>query len=350
MAHAPHRRPESSSSRTNASSGNQVFAYDRRPDGTLELAHTYATGGKGGALSGAVVDNLASQDSLVYDRAHQTLYAVNAGSDTVSVFSVAGDRLVLRQIIPSFGNFPVSVAVHGDLVYVLNALDGGSVQGFRRIFGSLFPMVGSHRDLGLDANATPQFTTTPGDVVFSPEGTQLLVTTKGNTSSVDVFAVGPLGRLSASAVVNSLSGKVPFALTFDSERHVVLSEAGPNAVESFDLRRDGHLASIASVATGQAATCWIVLANGTFYASNAGSGTLSGVRSLPGGGLSFIGNTSTDAGTVDAAVSNDQRNLYVQTGKAGVVDEFTINDDGSLTQIGSVTVPNAVGGEGIVAV
>ncbi|MDQ1510437.1 MAG: hypothetical protein QOG50_2281, partial [Actinomycetota bacterium] len=32
------------------------------------------------------------------------------------------------------------------------------------------------------------------------------------------------------------------------------------------------------------------------------------------------------------------------------VDGFRINSDGSLTKIGSVTVPNAVGGEGIVAV
>jgi len=39
----------------------------------------------------------------------------------------------------------------------------------------------------------------------------------------------------------------------------------------------------------------------------------------------------------------------VQTGAAGIVDEFRINDDGSLVAIGSVTVPGSVGGEGIVA-
>ena len=40
----------------------------------------------------------------------------------------------------------------------------------------------------------------------------------------------------------------------------------------------------------------------------------------------------------------------VQTGVDGNVDEFRTNTDGSLTRIGSVTVPDAEGAEGIVAV
>jgi len=46
-----------------------------------------------------------------------------------------GDRLVLRQVISSGGTFPVSVAIHGNLVYVVNALNGGSIQGYRLFFG-----------------------------------------------------------------------------------------------------------------------------------------------------------------------------------------------------------------------
>jgi hypothetical protein len=102
--------------------GNQVVAYRRAADGTLTLAGTYATGGLGGQLSGSVVDHLASQGSLGYDPGPGLLFAVNAGSDTVSVFAASGDRLALRQVIGSGGVFPVSVAVRGGLVYVLNAL------------------------------------------------------------------------------------------------------------------------------------------------------------------------------------------------------------------------------------
>ena len=65
--------------------------------------------------------------------------------------------------------------------------------------------------------------------------------------------------------------------------------------------------------------------------------------------MTALGNTATDAGTVDAAASSDGRYLYVQTGVKGGVDEFRVGANGSLTAIGSVVVPGAVGGEGIVA-
>jgi hypothetical protein len=43
------------------------------------------------------------------------------------------------------------------------------------------------------------------------------------------------------------------------------------------------------------------------------------------------------------------RGPYAQTGAKGVVDEFGVGADGSLAAVGSVTVPGAVGGEGIAA-
>ena len=170
-------------------SGNQVVAYDRAGNGTLSQAHTYATGGLGGVLTGSAVDHLASQGSLTYDQRNNLLYAVNAGSNTVSVFSVWGDQLTLRQVAGSGGAFPVSVAVHGNIVYVLNAENGGTVQGYVVAFDHLVPLPGSSRALGLNPAATPQFTNTPGQVAFSPDGSQLIVTTKANGSDIDVFGV-----------------------------------------------------------------------------------------------------------------------------------------------------------------
>jgi sugar lactone lactonase YvrE len=333
---------------TDNPSGNAVVAYDRADNGTLTQTRTYQTGGDGGVLTGSVVDHLASQASLTYDDEHALLFAVNAGSNSVSVFSVNGDRLTLRQVVPSYGQFPVSVAVHGNLVYVLNARAGGSVQGFG-IFGEhLFPL-GSNRALGLDGTATPEFVNTPGQVAFSPDGTQLIVTTKANGSSIDVFRVGFFGTLS-SAVVNAEPGMVPFAVTFDGSGNLVVTDAGTNAVATFDLHHDGTTTLLHMVPTNQAATCWIVGANGRFYASNAGNASLTEVRSGPRGTLTVVANTSTDPGTVDAAISAHGHYLYVQTGANGIVDEFRIGGDGSLSPIGSVIVPGSAGGEGIVAV
>ena len=97
------------------------------------------------------------------------------------------------------------------------------------------------------------------------------------------------------------------------------------------------------------ATCWVVRAGQYLYASNAGSGSVSGYSTGRSGGLTALGNTATAAGTVDAASAAGGRFVYVQTGKAGIVDEFAVRAGGALTPIGSVTVPGGAGGEGIAA-
>jgi 6-phosphogluconolactonase (cycloisomerase 2 family) len=329
--------------------GNQVIAYDQGRDGSLTEVGAYATDGLGGALEGSVVDHLASQGSLTYDAENGLLYAVNAGSDTVSVFAVSGDRLALRQVIGSGGSFPVSVAVSHGLVYVLNAEEGGTLQGFQVGFGRLFPIPGSSRSLGLNPTETPQFTHTPGQVAFSPDGSKVIVTTKGNGSDIDVFGVQAFGRLSSTPVVNSEPGTVPFAVTFDQAGDLIVSQAGTNSVTSYALHHDGTVTPLSTVATGEEATCWVVLAGNVVYASNAGSAALSNVGIGAGAQLSLLGTTETSGGSVDAAVAANGRVLYVQGGAAGTVDAFSIGAQGALTKVGTVTVPGAVGGEGIVA-
>ena len=328
---------------TDDPAGNTIVAYDRNADGSLTQAGNYRTGGLGGVLGGSVVDHLASQGSLQLDNG--LLYAVNAGSDTITVFAVDGDRLIRRQTLPSFGDFPVSIAVHDNLVYVLNARGGGSIQGYARAGGFLVPVPLWHRSLGLDPNATPEFTHTPGQVAFTPDGDHLLVTTKANTNAVEAFGIDRLGGPSLRPTTTALPGTVPFAVAFGTHGELALAEAGPNAVATFGVDRRGGLTPIAQAATGQAATCWIVTVNGRYYLSNAGSATVSAFDSA----LRPLGNTSTRGGTVDAAASPDGRFLYVQTGAAGGVDAFRVNPDGSLTPAGSVTVPGATGGEGIAA-
>src|SRR5215208_3551887 len=116
---------------TNELAGNQIVVFRRHGDGRLTEEDTHATGGNGGiAAPGNESDRIASQGSLVYDERHSLIFAVNAGSDSVSVFRVNGTRLRLTDIDPSGGEFPASIAVYDDLVYVLNAGGTGIVQGF----------------------------------------------------------------------------------------------------------------------------------------------------------------------------------------------------------------------------
>jgi 6-phosphogluconolactonase (cycloisomerase 2 family) len=309
---------------TDNPSGNAVVAYPRSADGTLSSGTAYSTGGLGGILPTSVVDHTASQGALAYDKASGLLIAVNPGSSTIAVFCVHGDQLSRTQVLPSGGDFPVSVTVHGDHAYVLNALGGGALSGYRIDGGRLTPISGSYRALGLGTTAKSAFTATPGQVAFTPDGAQLLVTTKATGNDVDVFSVGPDGRLSAAPVVNSLPGAVPFDVAFGRAGRVVLAEGGPNAIATFTLSPGGHLTQLAVADTGQMATCWIVRDGRHFYASNAASGTVSGYDVGRSGGLTALGNTTAGAGTVDAAAAAHGRFLYVQTGAAGVVDEFAV--------------------------
>ena len=334
-----------------ALSGNAVVAFDRGGDGALHQAGVYPTGGLGGALTGAVVDHTASQGALTADRGDRELYAVNAGSNTLSSFKVRGDRLELRQVVASGGSFPVSVTVHDDVVYVLNARDGGSIQGFRNSYGRLVSVPAWHRELGLPVTTgSAEFTHTPGQVLFSPDGRRLLVTTKGASNSLLVFGVSRSGRPSDAPVVHTEDGAVPFAMDFDRYGRLAVTNTGTNSVETYRVGRDGVLTSLGLAATGQAATCWIAIDGTLLAASNAGSGTVTTLRTNPAGAVTKIADAATaGGGTVDASFSRDGDQLYVQTGATGAVDTFTVNDDGTLTRTSTVTVPDAVGGEGIVA-
>jgi 6-phosphogluconolactonase (cycloisomerase 2 family) len=333
---------------TNDPAGNSIVVFDRGPNGRLAPAATYPTGGQGGRESGAVVDPLASQGSLVLDRAAGLLFAVNAGSDSLSVFAVAGDRLHLNQVVASGGAFPVSIAVQGDLVYVLNAGLAGSVSGYRVGDGVLTPLRGSTRSLGLANGNPPFFLAAPAQVGFTPGGGQLVVTTKNN-GVVDVFGVNPTGRLSDVPTATAVGG-VPFAFTVDAAGDLALVNAGDNSLGTYRINADGSLSVVgAAVTDNQTAACWIVGVGGFGYVANAGSGTISRYRIDRAGTVSLLDATAATgvSGAIDMAVSGPV--LYDQSGGSGSVYAFQVNGDGSLSLLQVLPVPDGASQEGMVA-
>ena len=337
---------------TNQPNGNKIAVYDRHWDGTLSFKAMYATGGNGGVAEGAPSDPLASQGSLVTADHGRILLAVNAGSDTVSLFRISGDHLKLRQVISSGGSFPASIAVHGDLVYVMNAGDAGALQGYRLAGEKLHPIQGSSRSLGLSNVTPPNFLTSPGQVGFNPDGSRLIVTTKVSGSMIDVWGVRHNGRLSDSPVMNLSTSPVPFAFTFDRHGRLITVEAAMGQLSTYRLNPDNTLAGIGTTTpSGQAALCWIASARGFYYGTNTASDSISSFRVGKDGTPTLVAAVAatTDAGPTDMAVSADQRTLYVQGGAAGTVDVFRVAWNGSLTQIQTVTgLPTLI--EGIAAI
>ena len=90
---------------TNAASGNDVVALRPRLPRPPAPARSVPTGGTGTDA------NLGSQGAVAVGSQGRRLYAVNAGSNTVSVFGVLGPQVWREAVVPSGGTEPISVAV-----------------------------------------------------------------------------------------------------------------------------------------------------------------------------------------------------------------------------------------------
>jgi DNA-binding beta-propeller fold protein YncE len=338
---------------------NSVVAFLRDANGHLHRVGEFSTGGRGGVEQDVPLDSLASQDSLTFDREHRLLFAVNAGSNTVTSFRVAGAHLTRLQTVPSGGVFPVSVsAAHGRL-FVLNAGGAGNVTGYRiSPAGHLIGLPGNSRDLGLDNEARPEFITAPADIAQTPGGDQVVVTTKAH-NTVDVFDIRG-GRLSAP-VKNTSAAAVPFAVAFDSRGRLTVANAGDSSVSSYRLHADGTLETItAGTQDGQAALCWLVGTGDTLFGGNAGSSTISafsvardGTVALTGTPDGIVAHTGGGTGgTIDLAVTRDGRFLYAENSFAGSVEAYRIKADHTLQLVDTATgLPqfDGHGMEGLVA-
>jgi 6-phosphogluconolactonase (cycloisomerase 2 family) len=305
-----------------------VMAY-RRDGNKLSLSGVFPTGGLG---SGG---GLGSQGALVLDESGRYLYAVNAGSNELSVFEVLRDHLVLRDIVASGGVRPVSLAVHDDLLYVVNAGSAdvpGNVQGFRAMDGQLMAMSNAMSGLSEDTDVAP------GQVGFNRNGDLLIVTEKA-TNRLTTFGVTEDGTLSDPTITAS-SGETPFGFEVTANNHLFVAEAfggaeGKSAVSSYDLDAGYPVVISGSIPTLQTAACWLVASSDgrQVYTTNAGSDNLS-AYSTKNGALSLlqpdgIGAVAGD-GPIDLDFDAQSRWLYVLNGRDDTVSVYTRSHKGTL--------------------
>src|SRR5215213_2743025 len=191
---------------------NAVAAFNRAPDGSLTPAGVFTTGGAGDPVAqpgDPPTDPLASQGSLLLNEDKSFLFAVNAGSNEVSVLSVGKSGLTLVDKVASGGVRPVSLTLHENLLYVLNEGGTPNITGFTvSDKGKLTPLAGSTRPLAGGSAADP------AEVRFSPDGTLLVVTEK-DTNIIDTYTVGAEGLASAPAA-NPSNGVTPFGFEFNN--------------------------------------------------------------------------------------------------------------------------------------
>ena len=305
-----------------------VTAYDRGADGSLRQAGSYATGGKGGRLQGAAVDFTASQGALVADRSHRELIAVNAGSDTImSSGCTATGSAGVRSSRPAAASRSASPCTATSSTCSTPAAAARS-RATCDLGGRLWPVPAWHRELGLDPAAAPEFTHTPGQVAFSPDGRHLIVTTKAASNSLLVFDVGRRGHLARQPVVRAENGTVPFGVDFDAVGHVAVIDAGAYAVATYDLTRAGRLVPLQRDRHRAGGHVLDRLVRKPARRLERGERERHDLRTDRAGGLTKITDTATDPGTVDADFTRDGSYLYVQTGGKGRVDAFRVAADG----------------------
>lgn len=326
---------------TNQSSGNSVMVFHRETSGTLNFVNSFATGGSG---AGTGADPLGSQGSLVLSGDHRMLFAVNAGSNSVSAFAVSGDQLILLSTVWSGGTMPVSVTVRDNLVYVVNAGGTPSISGFaiEPATNHLIPLAGSSQNLPGGASASP------AQVSFSPDGSVLMVTEKG-TNLIDTFTVNESGVAQPGVSIPS-NGGTPFGFVFVHDDVAVVSDAADSALTSYKVH-DGTVDLVSpALANGGKAACWAVApGNGRFaFSANSASHTISSYTITEDGNLALLNAIAATTNVpLDMAFTVDGRFIYVRNAD-GTLAGFQLGADGDLTPIASASgLPS--GSQGIAA-
>ena len=312
----------------NAPDGNNVWVFGRMPDGSLTAPSAVPTEGLGTG------GGLGNQGAVQLTSDGRWLLVCNAGSDEISVFHRTPHGLVLTDKADSEGHQPISIAIHGPLVYVLNA--SGAVGGADNIAGFLF-LHGHLLHLPNASYSLSADNTGPADISFTSDGRNIIVTEKA-TDLIDSFKLGDYGSVTGMSMFPS---PVPTPFGFAAGRHnrIYVTEAnggganpGGSSVSSYYVNHDGDLESISvSVPTHQTAACWVILSGDErfAYTANTPDDSFSSFRVRHNGQLELLESEAatlpTGSGPVDMALSHNGRFLYSLNAGNGTIGAFQMN-------------------------
>jgi 6-phosphogluconolactonase (cycloisomerase 2 family) len=308
---------------------NEVIAFTRSADGSLQTAGEFATGGAGDGSA-----HLPSQGSVTLTRDRRHLLVTNVMSNDVSVFAITGAMLELTKTVP-VGAAPRSVIEHDGLVYVL-ATGDAMIKGFRLVDGDLVPLEGGTRALSTPDGA---------QVGFTPDGRALVVTERGG-DKISSYAVGMDGMLGDARTIDSL-GATPYGFAISNEGTLVVTEAfraekGAAAASSYRIDGDAIRPGTASIGNGRSEICWAVISNDGRYAftTNFADGAVSRYAIGMDGSLTLEDATAAITedgrpGLRDEDLSDDGRFLYAIDADQGQIVAWSVDERGNLSASGS---------------
>ena len=341
---------------SNSPDGNEIFVFQRNLDGEFRgksgSYHRISTDGLGFNFT-APVDPLGSQGALI--RSGDRLFAVNAGSNSVSAINLPGrGRPTLSGVEHSGGEFPVSIATFGNLLYVLNAGGERPSVGIMDISSDSELSLITTVDLGITNPDPFDHNLAPGQVLFDARNRNLVVV-HAFGQQILIAPLGNDGMPTAEFSGTPVPGSVPFSGANTAFGFLLVTEAGTGSLSSFDVDAAGNATLTAGeVANEQMATCWVIPVTPTAaIVSNTASGTLSRYSFARDGGLALENPVEASVGSTptDLALDASGRFLYVLDPSLGLVTGFEVNPaDGSLSKITQASsLPANQGIQGIAA-
>ncbi len=320
-------------SESNEAGINQIYVYQVNHDGTLSWQSSTVSGGVGTGTG------LGSEGALVLSEDHDWLFAVNAGSNSVSSFRVHEDgSLSLAHTENSKGKMPVSVSFHENLLYVLN-FASDNIHGFRvGEGGTLSHIEGSTKPLSGTGVVPPQ-------ISFTPNGNWLIVTEKA-TNNISSFKVKKDGSVWPD-VVTASTGETPFGFDFGRDDFMIVSNAaggapGAGSATSYRIGGNGAPHDVnGAIPNDQGAPCWVATTKfGRFaFVTNTGSNTISSYYVAPGGYLFLVEKAAVTTGNspTDIVVAKNNYNVYEINAKSGSIGEYHRKFFGGLEAVGTVS-------------
>ncbi|WP_417444852.1 lactonase family protein [Joostella sp.] len=395
---------------TNHTTANTVVGFIQDGNGALNMIGEFPTEGKG---TGNVeifdwgydhthplkdgIDPLISAYGLTNTKDGKFVIVVNAGDASISTMKVMADKSLTSVDKAAAGDIhPLSVASHGNLVYVASSGNvptppfSGNLKGFKiDANGKLTAISNSVRDL----NARPSC------VAFTEDG-KFLVVNELVSGLVKIYAVNTDGSLSdapvsqANSPHDSKNGRwLPIPVGFDivkkGNKHIVLvSEARfldnkgmlreetnkvpqspkyswqTGSTSSYVVDSKGQIELVSgdvktgnSMEGGQIANCWVEISKDgkTLWAANALSSSISSYSIADNGELKLTDetlykDTSEELFFSDLVVSEDGKYLYQLIGNQGAVMVFEVLAGNKLKELGvySSTQLPKVGTYGII--
>jgi 6-phosphogluconolactonase len=326
---------------SNAAGTNSILIFQILSNGALESAGEEPSGGAGLGMG------LGSQGAVVIDERKEWLFAVNAGSNSVSSFKVYSDgTLKLAHTAASGGTKPVSLSVSNGLLYVLNT-GSDNIFGLKiGAGGTLTPIEGSTQALSGNMVDAPQ-------ISFAPNGRWLIVTEKA-TNKIGSFKVKSDGS-AEPGIFTASTGITPFGFEFARNRIMVVSNAaggapGAGSATAYKISGNGVPDDInGAVESMQAAPCWVaVTRHGCFaFVSNTGSNTVSSYYVAPCGALYLVNPAAASTGNApaDIVVASNNYFVYEVNGMSATIGAYHRTRFGGLNHISDASgLPAGVAG------